>query len=502
MKTRKLTAFYKRIWRKQMGNERTELALAEERESASAPMEMIHKAFEAAIANGSGLEVVDRILSHQREMMDYQDRERFQAALRRIQDELKPIVKDAENPETHSKYASAEAVDNAIQGLLERERMTLSFEPESHPSPEMVRIVGVLSLGAYSKRYPLDMPADGKGAKGGGVMSRTHATGSAITYGKRYLKNMIFDLRLREKKMGLDDDGNKLPPSTLVTVLHHLGLEDESIVQLPAGELVSFSDVDHLTSLWIDGLRTTGEAMDDLVAFMRRLRLECPWDQEQTHASLTRHLLEEAYETLDALEAFVRVEDAERDEAAAHVEEELGDLLFQIVFHAELGDEEDLFTLATIADGVRDKLTGRHPHVFGDTQVKDSNEVAARWEILKRDEKGRESVTDGIAWQLPALILYTKLLRKAALVEPRHDGENSRARALDALRAVSLDHAIVEDAQSSSDVDATWGDAVVALVEMAQWAGVDLEGVLRERAIQLRDAIRIAEASARVISES
>jgi MazG family protein len=266
--------------------------------------------------------------------------------------------------------------------------------------------------------------------------------------------------------------------------------------------LVSFGDVDHLTSLWIDGLRTTGEAMDDLVAFMRRLRLECPWDQEQTHASLTRHLLEEAYETIDALEAFVRVEDAERDEAAVHVEEELGDLLFQIVFHAELGDEEDLFTLATIADGVRDKLTGRHPHVFGDTQVKDSNEVAARWEILKRDEKGRESVTDGIAWQLPALILYTKLLRKAALVDLSHDGETSRARAIDALRAVSLDHASVEDAQSSSDVDAPWGDAVVALVEMAQWSGVDLEGVLRERAMQLRDAIRIVEASARVISES
>jgi tetrapyrrole methylase family protein/MazG family protein len=295
---------------------------------------------------------------------------------------------------------------------------------------------------------------------------------------------------------------DRLPLSTVVTVLHHLGLEDESIVRLLAGELVSFGDVDHLTSLWIDGLRTTGEAMDDLVAFMRRLRLECPWDQEQTHASLTRHLLEEAYETIDALEAFVRVEGAERDEAAVHVEEELGDLLFQIVFHAELGDEEDLFTLATIADGVRDKLTGRHPHVFGDTQVKDSNEVAARWEILKRDEKGRESVTDGIAWQLPALILYTKLLRKAALVDPRHDGENSRARAIDALRAVPLDHTIVEDAQSSSDVDATWGDAVVALVEMAQWSGVDLEGVLRERAMQLRDAIRIAEASARVISDS
>jgi len=77
------------------------------------------------------------------------------------------------------------------------------------------------------------------------------------------------------------------------------------------------------------------------------------WDQEQTHASLTRHLLEEAYETLDALEAFVRVEDGHGSAEATHVEEELGDLLFQIVFHAELGDEEEIFNLATIADAVR-----------------------------------------------------------------------------------------------------------------------------------------------------
>jgi len=135
---------------------------------------------------------------------------------------------------------------------------------------------------------------------------------------------------------------DRLPKSTVVTVLHHVGLSDEVIVELSADELVSFGDVDHLTSLWIDGLRTAGEAMDDLVAFMRRLRAECPWDQEQTHASLTRHLLEEAYETLDALEAFVRVEDGHGSAEATHVEEELGDLLFQIVFHAELGDEEEI----------------------------------------------------------------------------------------------------------------------------------------------------------------
>jgi tetrapyrrole methylase family protein/MazG family protein len=287
---------------------------------------------------------------------------------------------------------------------------------------------------------------------------------------------------------------DRVPPATIVTVLHHVGLDDEVVVELTAQELTTFGAVDHLTSLWIDGLRTAGEAMDDLVAFMRRLRTECPWDQEQTHASLTRHLLEEAYETLDALEAFVRVEDPDASDEAQHVEEELGDLLFQIVFHAELGDEEGLFNLATIADSVRDKLIGRHPHVFGDVQVNDSNDVAARWEVLKRDEKGRESVTDGIAWQLPALILYTKLLRKATLVDLRRDGEEARVAALAAVRGVTLARDGVDDAQSSSDVATNWGDAIAALVEMAQWAGVDLEGVLRDRARALRDEIRTVEA--------
>jgi tetrapyrrole methylase family protein / MazG family protein len=291
---------------------------------------------------------------------------------------------------------------------------------------------------------------------------------------------------------------DRVPGNTIVTVLHHVGLPDQEITELRADELVTFERVDHLTSVWIEGLRTAGEAMDDLVSFMRRLRLECPWDQEQTHASLTRHLLEEAYETLDALETFVRIEaaDASPDAAVAHVEEELGDLLFQIIFHAELGDEEDLFNLATIADGVRTKLTGRHPHVFGDVVARDANDVAARWEVLKRDEKGRDSITDGIAWQLPALVLYTKLLRKAALVDmASSDGTASLQRTMDALSSLSIETQRAGDAESTSDASMLWGDALSALVETAQWAGVDLEGVLRNRAMELRDAIREAESS-------
>ena len=288
----------------------------------------------------------------------------------------------------------------------------------------------------------------------------------------------------------------RLPPATIVTVLHHLGLSDQVIVELAASELATFDGADHLTSLWIEGLRTAGEATDDLVSFMRRLRAECPWDQEQTHASLTRHLLEEAYEALDALETFVRADELGEpsDEATAHVEEELGDLLFQIVFHAELGDEEGRFNLATIADAVRDKLTYRHPHVFGDVVVSGSNDVASRWEVLKQAEKGRESVIDGIAWQLPALTLYAKLLRKAALVAPHPvTGEVARDSAVNSLRALSFSGDGASDAESSSDVASEWGDALTSLLAAAQWAGVDLEGVLRNRAQRLRDEIRSSE---------
>jgi tetrapyrrole methylase family protein / MazG family protein len=289
---------------------------------------------------------------------------------------------------------------------------------------------------------------------------------------------------------------DRLPEEIEVTVLHHLGLDDQLVTTLEASELVTFERADHLTSLWVDGLRDAGESMNDLIDFMQRLRAECPWDQEQTHASLTRHLLEEAYEAIDALEVFEResARGEASDNAIDHVEEELGDLLFQIVFHAELGDEEGNFNFATIADGVRDKLIGRHPHVFGDVTVSGADEVASRWEDLKRVEKGRASVTDGIAWQLPALTLYTKLLRKAALIDVGLDsGEAARERAVAALASLPLNDESVGDAASTSDVAAAWGDALSALVTAARFAGVDLEGVLRERAAALRDEIREAE---------
>ncbi len=255
---------------------------------------------------------------------------------------------------------------------------------------------------------------------------------------------------------------SRLPATSVVTVLHHLGLDDEEVRDLPAGRLATF-DADHLTSLWVEAPRGAGAAIDDLVDFARTLRRECPWDAEQNHASLTRHLLEESYEALDAIEAMVHAGDGDLD-AVAHVEEELGDLLYQIVFHAELGDEEGLFSLATIADGVRDKLTGRHPHVFGDVIAASAEDVVANWETLKRAEKSRESALDGVLWQLPALRLYSELADVAARLG-------------------------VETPASDDGL----AGALVDIVERARRDCVDLEGVLRQRALALAAAIRTIE---------
>jgi len=170
------------------------------------PMEMIQVAFTEAVKQGAAAEMVTLILDQQRWLIQHTEEENFNAALRRIQDKLQAIQKRGWNESTSSYFATSFDIHNAIRPLLETERMTLSFRPGISDKPEMVLVIGMLSLGAFSKEYPLEMPADGKGAKGGGVMSRTHATGSALKYAKRYLKDMIFDLNT--KGPGDDDDGN------------------------------------------------------------------------------------------------------------------------------------------------------------------------------------------------------------------------------------------------------------------------------------------------------
>jgi MazG family protein len=191
---------------------------------------------------------------------------------------------------------------------------------------------------------------------------------------------------------------------------------------------------------------------------------------------------------------------AAHDDAPAanlHLEEELGDLLFQIVFHARLGQEDGFFDMAGVARTVHDKLVHRHPHVFGDVVADDPGQVMANWEEIKRSEKGRASVTEGIPAALPALVYASKLARKARSVgvEP-HDRDASEAGAdLAALASLAEratphpDDPLVRDERVERQI----GDLLFAIVNLAQRVGVDAEQALRERALVLRDDVRRAE---------
>lgn len=203
---------------------------------------------------------------------------------------------------------------------------------------------------------------------------------------------------LSSVKLSLDDD--PLP----AVLLHHLGLADESVVEVPWSEIDKTLQADHLTSLYVP--RLEAPVAGELVCFaelVRVLRERCPWDREQTHGSLVRHLLEETYEAIEAIEMLGDDPAGAPPAVAEHVCEELGDLLCQVFFHATLAEEEGLFSLADIARGVHDKLVVRHPHVFGDVTAATPGAVVANWERIKQSEKRRTHLFEGVPAAMPAL---------------------------------------------------------------------------------------------------
>jgi XTP/dITP diphosphohydrolase len=228
-------------------------------------------------------------------------------------------------------------------------------------------------------------------------------------------------------------------------------------------------DVDVVLGSW----DLPGAHLLDLVAVMDRLRSPggCPWDAEQTHESLVEYLVEEAYETVEAIET--------TDEPA--LREELGDLLLQVAFHARIAQEHDEpWGIDDVADGIVAKLVSRHPHVFADHDARTPAEVEANWKRLKAAEKQRASATDGIPQALPALVLAAKLLRRTADV-PLPDG-------------LGVDPAVAAAADRAWEAtDGDVGDLLLALAARAHAADVDLEQALRESLRRYRDDVRTAE---------
>ena len=284
----------------------------------------------------------------------------------------------------------------------------------------------------------------------------------------------------------------RLPVDTLVTVVQRLGLPDEHVEELALVELDRAVVPDHLTAVFVAGeiFSAAGE-LARLLALAERLRGPggCAWDAEQTHHSLTRYLLEESYEVVEAVERLPAQapEGVDPDDAAyAALADELGDLLYQVVFHAVLAEEAGAFDMADVARGIHDKLVRRHPHVFGDVEASTSDAVMANWEQIKKAEKGVESIVAGITPGLPSLLYSHKLLRKAASVglDPG-DAQVSLDRietSVQALRDGDVD-----------DTEALLGEMLAAAVALARSRGVDTESALRGWAARFRQRFESME---------
>lgn len=235
------------------------------------------------------------------------------------------------------------------------------------------------------------------------------ATAAAGVSGPLLVAHCHANWVLSDIKLAADETGGGANDDVEAIVLHHLGLPDEQIIRTTWANIDRVIEADHLTSLFVPQLREpVGQALVSFHELARTLRRECPWDREQTHRSLVTYLLEETYEVVDALLA-LDPDDPSTDDALV---EELGDLLYQIEFHAAIGEQEGRFTMADVASGIRDKLIRRHPHVFEQSNDGEANgseprldeprldepsidELTASWEAIKKAERAAKAQASG-----------------------------------------------------------------------------------------------------------
>jgi tetrapyrrole methylase family protein/MazG family protein len=285
------------------------------------------------------------------------------------------------------------------------------------------------------------------------------------------------------------------PDEHPVRLVHSAGMLEAVIEEIPLFEIDRSAHIGLLTSLYVPPLDKTSsfEAFQEVVA---RLRAPggCPWDREQTHLSLRPYLLEEAYEVIAALDA----------EEPAATQEELGDLLLQIVLHAQIASEYGEFNMANILSGIHTKIVQRHPHVFGGLVLKDVDGVLRNWEKLKAAErlsngKSGSSLLDGVALALPALAQADQYQRRAARVGfDWSDLQGVIEKVIEEL----------DEVQSSSEAQERsreLGDLLFAVVNLSRWYGVDAETALREANTRFRERFihmeKIAQEQGRALSD-
>ena len=279
-----------------------------------------------------------------------------------------------------------------------------------------------------------------------------------------------------------------IPEGTEVTLAVGLGSADELVVTAPP-ERIDPAHAGLRTSLFVPALDA---GLTGVVDAMHRLRRECPWDRSQSHSSLVRYLMEETAELADAIAAMTA--DPNGLGAYAEFEEELGDVLLQVLFHAAIAEEDGAFDITDVAETLRRKLVRRHPHVFGDVDAADAEAVKANWDAIKAAEKGiptSGSALAGTPESLGALARAAELQRRAARTGfdwPSADPVFAKvAEELDELREAAA-------AESSVATDHELGDLLFSVVNLARHLGVDTELALRSANHRFESRFRMMEA--------
>jgi tetrapyrrole methylase family protein/MazG family protein len=277
------------------------------------------------------------------------------------------------------------------------------------------------------------------------------------------------------------------PDDHPVKLVNAAGTPDEKVEPLPLYKIDRSKSTGMLTSLYVPplGAGTSLEAFQEVIAALRAPD-GCPWDREQTHSSLRPHLLEETYEVLAALDA----------SDPAGLSEELGDLLLQIVLHAQIASEAGEFKMAEVIRGIHAKIVRRHPHVFGDLILRDAEGVLQNWERLKAAErqakgKAEAGLLDSVALALPALVQAQTYQQRAGRVGfDWRDIQGVLSKLEEELEEVRT---AKDDAARAAEI----GDLLFSVVNLARWSHVDAESALREANTRFRQRFSFIEKSAR-----
>lgn len=228
------------------------------------------------------------------------------------------------------------------------------------------------------------------------------------------------------------------------------------------------------------------ENFQKLVNLVEKLRRECPWDREQTNISIKNNLIEEAYELLEAIE----------EDDNQKMIEELGDLLLQVVFHSQIKKDEGSFDINTVIENLIQKLIRRHPHIFGESQVSNSQEVLDQWHKIKQKEREGSSILDGIPKRMPALIRAVKVQNRAAKVGFEWESID------DVWKKVEEELNELKEAKSQKEKTHEFGDVLIALTNLARFLKVDPEEALHLSVDRMIQRFNYIEEKARQIGKS